>query len=276
MVTAYDRQYVWSNSQHTGVNQQFVRTPRAMIDTNNQLKILRERVEHEKMGSRKWEFNFGQNMYTDAGKPSEFARRQFRSSKCLQIPRDHTRRSNFFTGIHPRAAKLDQFACPSQDKLMETVYARQTGLTQPHEVAEETGERCRRDIPKQEYRDFSSRRTSDASGSARSARSRSVALGDEERGFPRPNVKEKFAIATIRRNRLVLPYYLTQKSFSGPVGLHRPTENTKANRKLSRCVSAPEVPGPHGVYAPPRHHTQFKGRDNHEPVGNWMNSSGYW
>jgi hypothetical protein len=278
MVTWYDRQYCWSNSQHTGINQMFVRTPRKMIDTNLQLKVLREKVEHEKMGSRKWEYNFGNHMYTDAGKPSEFARRQFRSSKCFQIPRDNKRRSNFFTGIHPKAEKLDTFACPTRDKLMETTYARQVGLTQPDEVAEETGFRCRNDIAKEEYRDFSSRRTSEASSAREHIRQRSTPTCryDIEGGFPPPNAKEKFAIATIRRNPGVLPYYMTRQEYIGPVTMHRPTENTQANRQLNRCVSAPEVPGPHGVYGPPRHHSMWRGRDNHEPVGNWMQGSGYW
>jgi len=287
MSRSADVQYCWnahSQLRNSGVNQMFERQGRGFIDNNTKLKKLRETVEHEKMCSRKWDHNFGIYQYTDQGKITEFARRQFRSTKAFQIPRDCPnvrRRSNFFTGIHPDAEKLDTFACPVRDRYMETTYLRQTGLTQPIEVPEETGKRCKRDIPKREYRDFESRRTSNASSRTASdfnpaANPKKSTLGDIEGGYPPPNVKEKYAISVIRRNPDSLPYYLQKKDFVGPVTLHRPVENTDAKRSLTRCVSAPEIPGPHGVAAPPRHHTVFKGRDNWEPVGNWMNSSGHW
>jgi hypothetical protein len=279
MILAADRQYCWSNSQqrNSGVNQTFVSTPRGFIDNNYKLKKVREVVEHEKMCSRKWDHNFGQHQYTEEGKITEFARRQFRSSKAFQTPLDcpaMRRRSNFFTGIHPDAEKLDTFATPVRDRYMETTYRRQTGLTQPIEVPEETGFRCRRDIPKREYREYDSRRSDRASN--RGGRDPSDPLANPEKGYPQPNSKEKYAIAVIRRNPDVLPYYLKPADFTGPVTLHRPVENTEANRRLTRTVSAPEIPGPHGVTGPPRHHSVFNTRDNWEPVGNWMNSSGYW
>jgi len=279
MIVAADRQYCWSNSQlrNNGVNNTFVRTPRGFIDDNYKLKKLREVVEHEKMKSRQWQHTFGANQYTEEGKISEFARRQFRSSKAFAMPRDCAqvrKRSNFFTGIHPDPEKLDIFAMPVKTRYMETTFRRQTGLTQPIEVPEETGERCRKDIPKREYREYDSRRSDNAS--SRGGRDMSVPLGDVEAGYAPPNVKEKYAIAVIRRNPDVLPYYLQRSDFTGPVTLHRPVENTEANRRLTRTVSAPEIPGPHGVTGPPRHHSKFNSRDNWEPVGNWMNSSGYW
>jgi len=157
---------------------------------------------------------------------------------------------------------------------METTYRRQTGLTQPIEVPEETGIRCRRDIPKREYREYDSRRSDNAS--TRGGRDPNEPLANPEKGYPEPNSKEKYAIAVIRRNPDTLPYYLKKTDFTGPVTLHRPVENTEANRRLTRTVSAPEIPGPHGVTGVPRHHSTFNTRDNWEPVGNWMNSSGYW
>lgn len=275
MATSYDRAYVTTHSQARAC-QDFKRSPRGWIDTNWKLKRSRECTEKEKRGSRRWQQNFGVNQFTEGGKLSEFARRQYRSSKLMQRPRSPKEtRTYFFNGINTNPAKLDVYSMPSHDRFMETCSSRQTGLEQATEVPQETGERCRLEVDPEEYRRFSSRRTHSAPSIGSSRRPGRRTLGDPENGWPVPNSCEQSAVATLRRNENIIPYYLKPQDFRGSVTMSRTTSN-EFGRPLNRRASNEPERGPHGTVGPPRHKSQFKGRDNWEPVGNWMNSSGYF
>jgi len=273
-------------------------------------------------GSRKWEYNFGDHQYTDSGKPSEFARRQYRSSKLMQRPvTPGSARSYFFQGINTSPSVLDQNRMPSQDRYMETVYCHQTGLTQPLEIPDESGFRCKNELPKEVYRDFASRR----SNSARSISSTSTARRRDRHaryadghGKPAPNWNEQASINTLRCHELGLPYYLGATDYHGPPGMHHTVDNigtvishrgsaspggTKGElprrsasssarewpvcpgTRVAKNVPSPSThvrdlrrtqwPSPHGVTAPPKCPPTWDTRDNWDPVGKWMNGSGY-